>query len=48
MLIIANMKKVFKQERKWLVRTLDTLRSLKTQRLFQAWTLEMRRRKCKR
>ena len=48
MLIIANMKKVMKQERKWLVRALNNLKSLKAQRLFHAWKLEVKRRICKR
>ena len=48
MLILANMRKVVKQERKWLKRTILNLKDLKQQRLFKEWYLEIKRRKLKR
>lgn len=48
MLCLANMRKVIKSEGKWLKRTKVNLKQLKLQRLFHEWTLEVKRKKCKR
>ena len=47
MLCLVNIRKVMKQERKWLVRAKNQLKQNKEQRLFREWSLEAKRKKGK-
>ena len=47
MLCLVNIRKVMKQERKWLVRAKNQLKQNKEQRLFREWFLEAKRKKSK-
>ena len=44
MLVIANIKKVLKQERKWLSVARNDLQKFKYERVFEGWVLDTRRR----